>query len=128
MSVCTQMLPSGLPVRPTTALFARVLPAAKLIVEASAAMPAGLTRRSPGPVGASTVTFRATATAPDGTPHWPARAKARRAPLPCSAGPPNGPLGARVSTTRHGVSVWKLETGVGASGPYAHSWEPSSVT
>jgi len=47
-----------------------------------------------------------TVLASDGIPHTPATGKTR-APFATSAGPPAGPLGFRVSKTRHGLTVKK---------------------
>jgi hypothetical protein len=47
--------------------------------------------------------FITTDSAVEGMPHRPAIAKVRLV-FATSAGPPHGPAGFRVSTTRHGVS------------------------
>src|ERR1019366_6164173 len=100
-------------------LFARVLPARKLTVEASGcAIPAGKTMRSPCAVGFTTVTFAETATAPEGTPHVFVRTNVRCA-APPRDGPPRGPAVLRVSRRRQGVSGWSVvaaETGGGGGG------------
>src|SRR5271157_1317149 len=65
--------------------------------------PVGHTVRYPnGPPG-TTVTFREYAAAVGGTPHaLLGMMKSRQVP-PLIGGPPKGPLGFRVSATRHGV-------------------------
>src|SRR5450432_3200131 len=90
----------------TRALFARVLPAGKVIVVASGtAMLPGKRLSEPGAAGFTTVTFMESETAVDGMPHTPVTAKSRRAPA-TSAGPASGPSGVlRVSKMRHGGSV-----------------------
>src|SRR6266851_3447659 len=80
-------------------------------------------RRSPAAAGAVTVTFADTATAPAGMPQVPVTTKLRSAPA-AREGPPRGPAGLRVSSTRQGVRVWKL---VAAGGGVAGSGSTASV-
>src|ERR1700749_287182 len=83
----------------TTAPFAITIPDWKLMVEMfGSGAPDGKSRRWPLLPGPNTVTFRAAAFAPTGTPHTPWTWKSRvvlatRAP----------PTPDRVSTSRHGV-------------------------
>src|SRR5260370_767460 len=93
----------------TTALLARALWTAKLmLLELGARLPAEYSGRSPRSVASTTVTLTATALAVDGIPQRPVTGKLRVVLAP-SAGPPEGPTGLRVSATRHGVTVKKLE-------------------
>src|SRR5258708_6221731 len=91
------------------ALFARAFWTEKLIaLEVGGGLPAGYSRRSPESVSSTTVTMRATALAMDGIPQTPVTGKLRFVLAP-SAGPPEGPTGLRVSATRQGVTVKKLQ-------------------
>src|SRR5690349_21353711 len=62
---------------------------------------------APAAPGCVAVTFADTASAVGGIPHWFVRMKFRTA-KGITAGPPYGPAGLRVSTTRQGGSVKKL--------------------
>src|SRR5207248_2405957 len=62
--------------------------------------------------GLTTVRFTATATAAVGMPHTPATAMVR-VPPEGSAGPPLGPLGLRVSMSRHGVTGKNFDAALG---------------
>ena len=80
-------------------------PATKLIVDTNGIVVLyGQIRRCPDPVGPTIVTLNTTALAVDGIPHVPVTGNDRVA-LPASDGPPSGPVGLRVSTTRHGGNV-----------------------
>ena len=79
------MLPAGVPKRPSTALFARVWPARNGHGVERRRRPRGPEAHGArGAVEPVTVTFAATATAPDGTPHAPmigkSACRSRRAP------------------------------------------------
>src|SRR5258706_14054181 len=104
-SACTARLPSGSPVKPITALLARVCPMLKLIVDVCAAKPEGPNRRSPLAAGPTTVTLASTARELAGTPHWPVITKRRLAPPPARDGPPVGPAGWRGAAARAGGAV-----------------------
>src|SRR5258707_5044789 len=86
-------------------LLARTGPGWKLIVGlVGGAPPAARNDRKPPLCGLTTVTLAETATAPVETPHWPLASNGR---LLCaaSAGAPNGPAAARVSSRRQGGTV-----------------------
>ena len=110
MAETTTTLPVGVPKRPSFALFARVCPARNATVSRDGVVPAGPRRTAPAAVEPVTVTFAATATAPDGTPHDP-RIGNVRVPFAARAGPPVTPAGPRVSTMRHGGSVVSAAAG-----------------
>src|SRR5512143_2240447 len=80
-------------------------PAAKLIVETNGIVVLnGQIRRCPEPVGPTTVTLIIAALAAVGIPHVPPVIGKDRVSDPASDGPPVGPTGLRVSTTRHGAT------------------------
>src|SRR5450830_1299875 len=60
----------------------------------------------PGPAVFVTVTFKETAEAVPGMPHWPDRVKFRGTPA-LNGGAPYRPAGPRVSAIRQGFKVWK---------------------
>jgi hypothetical protein len=68
------------------------------------AIPLGNSFNTPGALPCVTVTFTETALAVAGIPHRPPKANDLCVFAP-RAGPPYGPEGLRVSSTRHGVSV-----------------------
>ena len=86
-----------------TALLARVSPAPKfrLELEGRGLIP-GWRRRCPALRAPVTVTFNDTLLASAGTPHLPTTLKLRVRPAPRA-----GASEPRVSTTRHGLTVWK---------------------
>src|SRR5882762_7640237 len=88
-----------------TVLLARVWPVTKLMLLVGGVIPLpGNRLRKPAAVDPVTVRFTEMALAVDGTPHVPVRVKSRRDDGR-SAGPPRGPTGSRVSTSRQGDTV-----------------------
>src|ERR1035441_5197923 len=90
----------------TIAAFALIRPSSEFRVEiAGWSSPVGHTVRYPNPPCGTTGTFSEQAAAVVGIPQFrlSGTKKSREVPLPI-AGPPNGPLGLRVSTRRHGVA------------------------
>src|SRR5215471_17155236 len=98
---------------PMTALQARVWFFRQFTIEVrgSTAAP-GKIRTSPAAVGRVIVKLKDPAFAPVGTPQRPPMTKLRLNPAR-RAGPPQGPVGPRVSTTRHGATVKNLLAGGG---------------
>jgi hypothetical protein len=72
--------------------------------ESGMARPFGYIRRLPAAVDSVTVVLTTTEVAFEAIPHRPWIRKTR-SEFAASAGPPNGPVGWRVSTARHGVTV-----------------------
>src|SRR5215204_6181979 len=90
------------------ALLARARTAVKfalLVIGTECGMPAGWRTTCPDPVAPRTVRFAATALAVGGMPQAPAIAKVSNSPEASGED-------ARVSSTRHGVTVWKSSGGV----------------
>ncbi len=88
---------------------ARVWRAEKLIVlVAGSATSLGKTRRRPEPLGLIAMTFALTDVAVSGTPQFSVIVKCLTSPGAID-GPPRGPAGRRVSRTRHGVTLKKVE-------------------
>src|SRR5215472_4031707 len=101
--------------RGRTALFARVWPARKLMLEETGRVdPEGKSVKNPGVVGPVTVMLAEIALAVEGIPQWPVMSKVRAAPE-LRAGPPSGPVALRVSSTRQGAIVYRVAGG-GAPG------------
>src|SRR5262245_46540674 len=91
--------------RATTALLARVRPGTKFkVLAVGVGLAAAKARRSPGAPALTATRLTAAAVAVAGMPHRPATGKVRWL-LAARAGPPDGPGGLRVSTSRHGGST-----------------------
>src|SRR5215471_1280426 len=95
------------------ALQARVWLVRQFRIEVMGRMAApGKILTSPAAVGRVIVKLKDPALAPTGIPQRPPMTKLRLNPAR-RAGPPHGPVGPRVSTTRHGATVKNLIAGGG---------------
>src|SRR5512141_2408115 len=103
----TLIVPDASVASGTTALFARVRFAEKLIALASGSCAASprSSVRLPGFAGFVTARLTEMATAAAGIPHADAATLNVRVANGCRDGPPSGPVGFRVSRTRHGGTV-----------------------
>src|SRR5579863_10149733 len=95
------LVPAG-----TIAALATIWPLSAFRVETRGWMPpAGHVVRYPRIPDGTTVMFSEYAAALDGSPHAPCDSGKDLSVPPVRTGPPNGPAGFRVSTTRHGITV-----------------------
>ena len=100
-------------------------PSSELRVETKGCVcPVGhMVMKPSGPLG-TTATFTEYACAVAGTPQALDGMLKSRLELPAIAGPPNGPAGSRVSSTRHGVIGTKLSATPPAAGAAAVARPP----
>src|SRR6478609_2086108 len=97
----------------TMAAFAFTRPSREFSVEASGSdWPLGYASIQPRVPKGTTVTLMENAAALAGMPHPLFETTKSRAVLAGSAGPPNAPLGLRVSTKRHGVTATNRKAGL----------------